>query len=157
VAGLSFDALLTAHIAEHRRLFTRLSLDLGRTEVANLPTDVRIARNDPAADPALATLYLQYARYLMICASRPGTQPVTLQGIWNDRLDPPWGSKYTANINLQMHYWLPAPANLGECVEPLIAMVEELMVTGAEMAREHYGARGWVLHHNTDLWRATGP
>ena len=93
----------------------------------------------------------------MICSSRPGTQPANLQGIWNDQIDPPWGSKYTTNINLQMNYWLPDPANLGECMEPLIRLVEEVSVTGAEMAAAHYGARGWVLHHNTDLWRAAGP
>ena len=93
----------------------------------------------------------------MICSSRPGTQPANLQGIWNDQIDPPWGSKYTTNINLQMNYWLPDPANLGECMEPLIRLVEEVSATGAEMAAAHYGARGWVLHHNTDLWRAAGP
>ncbi len=93
----------------------------------------------------------------MLASSRPGTQPATLQGIWNKETRPPWGSKYTANINLQMNYWLPDPANLAECTEPLLALIEDLAQTGAEMARAHYGARGWVLHHNTDLWRATGP
>jgi alpha-L-fucosidase 2 len=157
VRGNSFDAVLQAHIAEHRRLFRRMNLDLGPSRAPNLPTNERIDANPANPDPALAALYLHYARYLMISCSRPGTQPVTLQGIWNAELEPPWGSKYTSNINLQMHYWLPDPANLGECIEPLIAMAEELAVTGAEMAQAHYGARGWVLHHNTDLWRATGP
>jgi alpha-L-fucosidase 2 len=93
----------------------------------------------------------------MICSSRPGTQPANLQGIWNGQIDPPWGSKYTTNINLQMNYWLPDPANIGECMEPLVRLVEEVCATGGEMAAAHYGARGWVLHHNTDLWRAAGP
>ena len=153
----SWTDLRTAHLAEHRRLYRRLAIDLGNTPAADLPTDERIAANVTLADPALAALYVQYGRYLMISSSRPGTQPANLQGIWNDLTSPPWGSKYTANINLEMNYWLPDPANLAECFEPLIAMVEDLTVTGAEMAKAHYGARGWVLHHNTDLWRATGP
>ena len=156
-AALGFDALLARHVTEHRRLYRRLTIDLGSTTAAVLPTDERIARNAAESDPALAALYLQFARYLMISSSRPGTQPATLQGLWNDQLVPPWGSKYTANINLQMNYWLPDPANLGECVEPLLVMAEELAETGSVMARRHYGARGWVMHHNTDLWRATGP
>jgi alpha-L-fucosidase 2 len=155
--GGDFHALLERHQREHRRLYRRLSIDLGTTPAALLPTDERVARNAEATDPALAALYLQYGRYLMISSSRPGTQPATLQGLWNDQLVPPWGSKYTANINLQMNYWLPDPANLDECVEPLMAMAEDLAVTGAAMAKAHYGARGWVMHHNTDLWRATGP
>ena len=152
-----YAQLLAEHLAEHRRLFRRLSVDLGTSDVEALPTDVRIARDDAATDPGLAALYLQFGRYLMISSSRPGTQPATLQGIWNKETSPPWGSKYTANINLQMNYWLPDPANLGECVEPLIEMTEELAIAGAAMARAHYGARGWMMHHNTDLWRATGP
>ena len=155
-AGKSYDDLRNGHVAEHRRLFDRLELDLGEGR-SDLPTDLRIARSEEGGDPALAALYVHYARYLMISSSRPGTQPATLQGIWNKETVPPWGSKYTANINLQMNYWLPDPANLSECFEPLLALAEDLTVSGAEMARAHYGARGWVLHHNTDLWRATGP
>jgi alpha-L-fucosidase 2 len=157
VAGKPLDQLRSAHVDEHRRLFRRLSIDLGRTPATDLPTDRRIAANRQSPDPALAALYVQFGRYLLLASSRPGTQPATLQGIWNDRIDPPWGSKYTTNINLQMNYWLADPANLGECVEPLIRLAEETSVTGAEMAVSHYGARGWVLHHNTDIWRATGP
>ena len=156
-AAGSFDELLASHVTEHQRLFRRLEIDLGTTPAAALPTDERIALNPVEPDPALAALYVQFARYLMICSSRPGTQAVTLQGIWNKETEPPWGSKYTCNINLQMHYWLPDPANLAECFEPLISLVEDVAVTGAEMARAHYGAGGWVLHHNTDIWRATGP
>lgn len=157
LATTPFATLLTAHETAHRRLYRRLSIELGNTPAAQLPTDERIIANQKTPDPALAALYVQYSRYLMISASRPGTQPATLQGIWNKETAPPWGSKYTANINLQMNYWLPGPANLAECFEPLIALAEDVAVTGAEMARAHYGARGWVLHHNTDLWRATGP
>ncbi|WP_332699570.1 glycoside hydrolase family 95 protein [Devosia sp.] len=157
VAGKSYEDLRAAHVAEHQRLFQRLSINLGRTPAADLPTDERIANFANGDDQALAALYVQYGRYLMIASSRPGTQPANLQGIWNKETRPPWGSKYTTNINLQMNYWLPDAANLAECFEPLLALAEDLTVTGAEMARVHYGARGWVLHHNTDLWRATGP
>ncbi|MDR3475764.1 MAG: glycoside hydrolase family 95 protein [Devosia sp.] len=156
-AGRGYAQLLERHVAEHQRLYQRLSIDLGTTAAAELPTDERIAHNAGDSDPALAALYLQFGRYLMLSSSRPGTQPANLQGIWNDQLVPPWGSKYTANINLQMNYWLPDPANLGECLEPLIAMTEDLAISGAIMAKTHYGARGWMMHHNTDLWRATGP
>lgn len=154
--GATFDALLANHIASHKAQFDRLSIDLG-TGRDDLPTDERIANFHNGDDPALAALYVQYARYLMIGSSRPGTQPSTLQGIWNRETRPPWGSKYTTNINLQMNYWLPDPANLPEMMEPVIALAEDLSITGAEMARAHYGARGWVMHHNTDIWRATGP
>jgi alpha-L-fucosidase 2 len=156
-ARLDFDTLLEAHLVEHRRLFRRLAIDLGRTDAADLPTRTRITNFAEGDDPALAALYVQYGRYLMISSSRPGTQPSTLQGIWNKETRPPWGSKYTTNINLQMNYWLPDPANLAECMEPVLDLLDDLTVTGQAMASSHYGARGWVLHHNTDLWRATGP
>ncbi len=157
IGGRSADDLVAAHESEHQRLFRRLAIDLGETEAAALPTDERIAGFAAGDDPALASLYVQYGRYLMLASSRPGTEPANLQGVWNDLPRPPWGSKYTANINLQMNYWLPDPANLADCFEPLIAMVEDLAVTGAAMAKAHYGAGGWMMHHNTDLWRATGP
>ena len=156
-AAFSFDDLRSRHAADYRALFDRLSIDLGLSTGLALPTDQRIAANTKTLDPGLAALYVQYGRYLMISSSRPGTQPANLQGIWNEHVDPPWGSKYTANINLQMNYWLPAPANLVECMEPLLRLVEEVAITGRETARVHYGAPGWVLHHNTDLWRATAP
>lgn len=151
-----FETLHARHVASHRAQFDRLGIDLGAGR-DDLPTDQRIAEFGSGTDPSLAALYVQYGRYLMICSSRPGTQPSTLQGIWNKETRPPWGSKYTANINLQMNYWLPDPANLPDMMEPVIAMAEELAVTGAGMARAHYAARGWVMHHNTDIWRATGP
>ena len=131
IAGKTYDQLRAAHIAEHQRLFHRMAIDLGDGRAA-LPTDERIERSGETEDPALAALYVQYGRYLMISSSRPGTQPATLQGIWNNQTRPPWGSKYTSNINIQMNYWLPDPANLTECFEPLIDMLEDLTVTGAE-------------------------
>ncbi len=154
--GLDFDTLLARHLAAHADQFKRLDIDLGKGR-EDLPTDERIANFAAGDDPALAALYVQYARYLMISSSRPGTQPATLQGIWNKDTRPPWGSKYTANINLQMNYWLPDPANLPDMMEPVIALAEDLAISGAAMARAHYDASGWVMHHNTDLWRATGP
>ena len=153
----SFDDLRTAHVAEHRRLFRRVSLDLGTTAAARQPTDQRIRNSATSDDPALAALYFQYARYLLISCSRPGTQPANLQGLWNDKLSAPWGSKYTININTEMNYWPAEPTNLAECVQPLVQMVRELAVTGARTAKVNYGARGWVAHHNTDVWRATAP
>jgi len=158
-AGKSWDTLLAAHVAEHQRLFRRVAIDLGRSPgaVAALPTDERVARFAQGGDPALAALYHQFGRYLLVCCSRPGTQPANLQGIWNDLLSPPWESKYTININTEMNYW-PAEANaLGECVEPLQRMVSDLAEAGADTARRMYGAPGWVVHHNTDLWRRTAP
>ena len=146
-------------MAAHQRLFHRVAIDLGRTPeaVATLPTDERVARFADGGDPALAALYHQFGRYLLICCSRPGTQPANLQGIWNDLLSPPWESKYTININTEMNYW-PAEANaLGECVEPLERMVAELAEAGVQTARDMYGAPGWVVHHNTDLWRRSAP
>ena len=153
----SYEKLRDAHVRDHQRLFRRVSLDLGATEESHRPTDVRIRTSQTSNDPQLATLYFNYARYLLIACSRPGTQPANLQGLWNDKLSAPWGSKYTININTEMNYWPAEPANLAECVQPLVAMVKDLAVTGARTARVNYGARGWVAHHNTDLWRATAP
>ena len=156
-ASRSWEQLSGAHIADHQRLFRRVSLDLGRTPAAEQPTDLRIRNSPTTEDPQLAALYFQYARYLLIACSRPGTQPANLQGLWNDKLSAPWGSKYTININTEMNYWPAEPANLADCVQPLVAMVKDLAITGARTARVNYGARGWVAHHNTDLWRATAP
>ena len=153
----SFDALIGVHVWEHQRLFRRVSLDLGRSDAMQLPTDERIENFHNGNDPQFAALYFQFGRYLLISSSRPGSQPANLQGIWNESMNPPWGSKYTININTEMNYWPAEPCNLGECVEPLIAMVKDLSITGARTAKEMYGASGWVTHHNTDLWRATGP
>ena len=143
--------------AAHRRLFRRVTLDLGQGRGADRPTDRRIMDGEAGDDPALATLYFNYARYLLIACSRPGSQPANLQGLWNDSSNPPWGGKYTININTQMNYWPAEPTGLPECVAPLVAMVRDLAVTGARTAKAMYGARGWVCHHNTDLWRASAP
>lgn len=142
---------------DHRAIFRRVSIDLGRSDEVRKPTDERIAQSENVSDPALAALYFQYGRYLLITSSRPGSQPANLQGIWNDKISPPWGSKYTININTQMNYWPAEPTAMPEMVEPLIAMVRDIAQTGARTARTMYGARGWMCHHNTDLWRATAP
>ena len=155
--GKSFEKLLAAHIKEHQRLFHRVALDLGHTDAAQQPTDLRIQNFHNGNDPQFATLYFQFGRYLLISSSRPGGQPANLQGLWNDSMSPPWQSKYTININTEMNYWPAEEGNLSECVEPLIAMVKELSVAGARTAQEMYGAHGWVAHHNTDLWRASAP
>ncbi|HEV7288109.1 glycoside hydrolase family 95 protein [Sphingomonas sp.] len=153
--GKSWSELLAAHQADHRALFRRVSIDLGRTPAAELSTDQRIARSAALDDPALAALYYQFGRYLLIASSRPGSQPANLQGIWNERTAPPWESKWTLNINAEMNYWLADGGNLGELVEPLLRMTKELAITGQRTARNDWGARGWVVYHNTDLWRQT--
>ena len=154
---VSWPTLLSRHQADHRRLFRRVSVDFGAAPGAILPTDERVAASQASDDPALAALYYQYGRYLLIACSRPGGQPANLQGIWNDSLNPPWGGKYTININTEMNYWPAEPTNLAECVAPLVEMVRDMAATGARTARVMYGAGGWVAHHNTDLWRATAP
>jgi alpha-L-fucosidase 2 len=151
------DALRSDHVAEHQRLFRRVTLDLGTTVAAEKPTDERIGNSMTSDDPQLAALYFQFGRYLLISSSRPGTQPANLQGIWNDSMSPPWSSKYTININTEMNYWPAEPTNLAECVEPLVRMVMDLTQTGAHTAQRHWGAGGWMTHHNTDLWRAAAP
>ena len=152
-----YERLKRDHVRDHQGLFRTVSLDLGRTAAAGQPTDARIAAAETADDPALVALYFQYARYLLISSSRPGTQPANLQGIWNEGTNPPWNSKYTININTEMNYWPADPAGLGACVEPLLRLAEDLSATGAKTARTMYAARGWVAHHNTDLWRAAAP
>lgn len=156
-ADKPYERLRASHMDEHRKLFRRVTLDLGVTPASEQPTDSRIRASQTSDDPQLAALYFQYARYLLISCSRPGTQPANLQGLWNEELAAPWGSKYTININAEMNYWPAEPANLPECVQPLVAMIKDLAITGAVTARVNYGARGWVAHHNTDLWRATAP
>jgi alpha-L-fucosidase 2 len=157
VEGKSFDDMRTAHVAEHRRLFRRVRLDLGTTPASARPTDERLKAFDGSNDPALAGLLFQFGRYLLISSSRPGTQPANLQGIWNKDMNPMWDSKYTTNINTQMNYWPADVAGLDECAEPLFRLIREIAEQGADVAREHYGARGWVLHQNTDLWRVAAP
>ncbi len=153
----TYDALRTAHLTDHQALFQRVALDLGRTDAAKRPTDERIAGFRAGNDPHLAALTFQYGRYLLIGSSRAGGQPANLQGIWNDLLRPPWDSKYTCNINTEMNYWPALPANLAECQAALFDALDDLVVSGRRTAKEHYGARGWVVHHNFDLWRGSAP
>jgi alpha-L-fucosidase 2 len=155
----SYEELKQAHETEHRGWFRRVELHLGAglREADSLPTDLRIKRFATAADPGLMALYYQFGRYLLIASSRPGTEPANLQGIWNDNSNPWWDSKYTVNINLPMNYWPAESGNLAELVGPLEKLVGEVAEAGTETAREHWGARGWVLHQNTDLWRSTTP
>jgi alpha-L-fucosidase 2 len=152
-----YSKLLNAHKADYQAWFDRMELDLGTTDAADKPTDERIAAFARGADPQLIELYFQFGRYLLIASSRPGTQPANLQGIWNREMQPPWDSKYTLNINAEMNYWPAHLTNLAELHEPLIGMIKDLSVTGRETARTLYGAGGWVAHHNTDIWRITGP
>ena len=151
----SIDTLRAAHVRDYQQLFNRVTLDLGSSK--RVPTDERVRGFGDGDDPGLAALYFQYGRYLLIASSRTGSQPANLQGLWNESMSPPWGSKYTININTEMNYWPALSTNLAETMDPLTAMVSDLSVTGARTAREMYGAGGWVAHHNTDLWRATGP
>jgi alpha-L-fucosidase 2 len=151
----SSDTLRAAHVHDYQQLFNRVTLELGPSKRA--PTDERVRGFGAGDDSGLATLYFQYGRYLLLASSRTGSQPANLQGLWNESMSPPWGSKYTININTEMNYWPALSTNLAETMDPLTAMVSDLSVTGARTAREMYGAGGWVAHHNTDLWRATGP
>ena len=152
-----YETLLKRHIEDHQNLFRRVSIDLGTTEQAKKPTDERILNFRKGGDPQLAALLFQYGRYLLIASSRPGAQPANLQGLWNDRMAPPWESKYTVNINTEMNYWPAEVCNLSECHEPLFGLIEDCATTGQKVAKLHYDSRGWVLHHNTDLWRGTAP
>ncbi|SFW52419.1 alpha-L-fucosidase 2 [Sinomicrobium oceani] len=151
-----FEDIRFAHTAYYRRFMDRMSLDLGITDAAKLPTDQRIKNFSGVSDPQLAALYFQFGRYLLISSSQPGGQPANLQGIWNDMLFPPWESKYTVNINAEMNYWPAESTNLTEMHEPFVQMAKEVSESGRETARVMYDADGWVLHHNTDIWRFTG-
>jgi alpha-L-fucosidase 2 len=157
LAGKTYISLKAEHIKDYQSLFNRYSITLSATANTALPTDERVQKFTPQTDPSLLALYQQYGRYLLISSSRPGGQPANLQGIWNDQLTPSWGSKYTTNINLQMNYWPAELLNLSECAAPLWPMLNELSASGSLTAKEHYNAPGWVLHHNTDLWRGTAP
>lgn len=154
-----YNGLLRDHVAEHAQWFRRVHLTLDGTpaDVMALPTDERIKRFATAPDPDLASLYYQFGRYLLMASSRPGTEAANLQGIWNDNPNPWWDAKYTININLPMNYWPAETGNLPEMVGPLESLVRDLAVVGTETAREHWGARGWMVHQNTDLWRASAP
>ncbi|MFL5811152.1 MAG: glycosyl hydrolase family 95 catalytic domain-containing protein, partial [Flavisolibacter sp.] len=157
INGKSYDQVKSAAINEYEKYFNSFSVDFGKSDNTRLPTDERIEKFASSSDPSLVALYMQYGRYLLISSSRPGTRPANLQGIWNELLTPPWGSKYTTNINLEMNYWPAELLNLSPMQEPLFNMIAELAQSGKETAREYYNAPGWVLHHNTDLWRGTAP
>jgi alpha-L-fucosidase 2 len=153
----SYSRLRREHVEDYRNLFRRVRLRLGRTSAAGLPPAERIRNFGAQADPQLVELYFQYGRYLLICSSRPGSQPANLQGIWNDMVHPPWSSNWTVNINTEMNYWHAETANLSECHGPLFDMVSNLSQTGDKTARINYGASGWTCHHNVDLWRQSAP
>jgi alpha-L-fucosidase 2 len=152
----SYAAILPAHIAAYQKYFNRVKLDLGSTDSTALPTDERLKNFKTGNDPQFVTIYFQFGRYLLISSSQPGGQAANLQGIWNDKISPPWDSKYTININAEMNYWPAEKTNLAELNEPFFQMVRDMSVAGRQTARDMYGARGWVAHHNTDIWRATG-
>ncbi|NIK75204.1 alpha-L-fucosidase 2 [Paenibacillus castaneae] len=157
-SSFGYEQLRDRHMKDHRSLFQRVDIGLGRAANGILPTDERLeAYKKGDQDPELEALYFQYGRYLLMASSRPGTQPANLQGIWNDRVQPPWNSNYTTNINTQMNYWPAELGNLSECHEPLFQMIEELSENGARTAAIHYNCDGWVAHHNVDLWRSSTP
>ncbi len=153
----NYNQALKDHIADYQHYFKRVELELGVTDSIKNSTDKRIEQFAKGNDPQLVTLYFQFGRYLLISSSRPGGQPANLQGIWNDQLNPPWDSKYTVNINAEMNYWPSEITNLTELNEPFIQMVQDLSKTGKQTAKNMYGAGGWVVHHNTDIWRINGP
>lgn len=156
-ASKGFLTLKERHIADYSGLFGRVEINLG-DGAEHLPTDRRIlAVRNGAQDNGLCALLFQYGRYLMIAGSRPGSQPLNLQGIWNQEVRPPWNSNYTTNINTEMNYWPAEVCNLTECHQPLLEMLEQWRTSGAQTARNRYGCRGWCAHHNTDLWRMSTP
>jgi alpha-L-fucosidase 2 len=152
----NYDKMKAAHVADYQKYFKRVKLDLGTTAAAKFPTDERLSNFRNVSDPSFVALYYQYGRYLLISSSQPGGQASNLQGIWNRSLKPAWDSKYTININTEMNYWPAEKTNLSEMHEPLLKMIKELSETGKETAKVMYGARGWMAHHNTDIWRING-
>lgn len=153
----SYKTLRNNHVKDFRKLFSRVQLDFGESEISKRPTNERLESFMQDEDPNMVSLLYNYGRYLLISSSREGTQPANLQGIWNNHLSPPWDSKYTININTEMNYWLAEMTNLSELTEPLTSMIEDLAVTGKNVAKEHYNLDGWVTHHNTDIWRGAAP
>jgi alpha-L-fucosidase 2 len=152
----SFATILPAHVAAYQKYFNRVKLNLGSSDATNLPTDERLKNFKSTNDPSFATLYYQFGRYLLISSSQPGGQAANLQGIWNQSINAPWDSKYTININAEMNYWPAEKTNLAELHEPFLQMVKDMSEAGQETAKVMYGTRGWMAHHNTDIWRATG-
>ncbi len=154
--GKDYAVLRSEHVREYKNYFDRVHLNLGNTASIGKPTDERLAEFNSVFDPQLVALYFQYGRYLLIASSQPGTQAANLQGIWNREMAPPWDSKYTLNINTEMNYWPAEVTNLTELNQPLFEMIRDLSITGRDSARIMYGARGWNVHHNTDIWRISG-
>ncbi|GJM35479.1 MAG: hypothetical protein DHS20C18_44800 [Saprospiraceae bacterium] len=158
VEGVKYKKVRKKHVRDYQLLYDRFEIDFGDNGRSETTTDKRIYDFWKAPnDPQLVALYVQYARYLLLASSRPGTKPATLQGIWNDKLKPPWFSSYTTNINLEMNYWPVEMANLSECHEPLFSLIRDLSQTGKSVAKEHYNAEGWIAHHNIDIWRGAAP
>ena len=156
--GKSYNQLLNDHIDKYQEQYNRVSLKLTSQTctTSTLPTDKRLAAFD-GTDLDMVSLMMQYGRYLLISSSQPGGQPANLQGVWNNKMDAPWDSKYTININAEMNYWPALVGNLADTQQPLFSMIRDLSETGAKTAQEMYGCRGWMAHHNTDLWRIAGP
>ena len=156
--GKSYQQLLKRHKQRYHEQYNRVSLELAgnQAHASSLPTDRRLAAFD-GSDLGLVATMMQYGRYLLISSSQPGGQAANLQGVWNDKMNAPWDSKYTININAEMNYWPSLVGNLVECQEPLLRMIRDLSETGSKTAQVMYGCRGWVAHHNTDLWRIAGP
>ncbi len=157
IENRNYNTVRASATDDHKKYFNRVSLQLSNTASSFLPTTERMKKIQMEADPSMSALSYQFGRYLMIGSSRPGTQPANLQGIWNDNMNPSWDSKYTTNINTEMNYWPVETGNLSECAEPLFRLIKEITDQGSQVAKEHYGARGWVLHQNTDLWRVAAP
>ena len=158
IQGKPYKELLKAHILKYQEQYNRVQLSLPKSVNSGLETDKRLAAFEKdASDLDMVSLMMQYGRYLLISSSQPGGQAANLQGVWNDKVMAPWDSKYTININAEMNYWPALIGNLAETQEPLFSMIKDLSQTGAETARVMYGCRGWVAHHNTDIWRIAGP
>ena len=171
VAKMSYDKLLKAHVQKYQEQYNRVTLNLPKNANSTLPTDKRLVAFEQTAsqldnqgsasstplDLDMVSLMMQYGRYLLISSSQPGGQPANLQGVWNDKMNAPWDSKYTININAEMNYWPSLVGNLAETQQPLFSMIRDLSQTGALTAQQMYGCNGWVAHHNTDLWRIAGP
>ena len=154
--GRSYQHILNSHLEKYKAQYNRVSLTLPRSGNEKLPTDRRLAAFD-GSDLDMVSLMMQYGRYLLISSSQPGGQPANLQGVWNDKVNAPWDSKYTININAEMNYWPALVGNLAETQQPFFSMIKDLSQTGAVTAQEMYGCKGWMAHHNTDLWRIAGP
>ena len=155
--AMTFATLLKRHVASYKSQYDRVKLSLTSTDNKNLPTVQRLDKFYGSKDMGMVALLFNYGRYLLISSSQKGGQPANLQGIWNDKMYAPWDSKYTININAEMNYWPAEVCNLSETAQPLFSMIRDLSETGAETARTMYGCRGWMAHHNTDLWRIAGP